>query len=84
MCGKFFLLLCHSLLIAFLKKFFIYLFIFGCVGSSLWCAGFSLQWLSSCGARSLGARASAVAARGPSSCGLLAPEHRLSSCGIRA
>ena len=24
---------------------FIYLFIFGCVGSSLWCAGFSLWWL---------------------------------------
>ena len=34
---------------AFHKKetvcLFVYLFIFGCVESSLWCAGFSLRWL---------------------------------------
>ena len=42
------------------------------------CGGFS------CGARALGARASVVVARGLSSCGSWALEHRLSSCGSRA
>ena len=37
-----------------------------------------------CGARALGTLASVVAARGLSSCGLWALEHRLSSCGARA
>ena len=39
---------------------------------------------SRCGARALGAQASAVAARGLSSCGSWALEHRLSSCSARA
>ena len=43
------------------------------------CSGFS-----HCGARALGVRASVVAARGLSSCGSRALEHRLSSCGTRA
>ena len=37
--------------------FFKLLFIFGCVGSSLWCVGFSLQWfllMWSMGARHVG------------------------------
>ena len=79
----------------FLKNYlFIYLFIFGCIGSSLlrvgfslvaasggysslWCTGFSLQWLLllwSMGSRSVGF----------SSCGSWALERRLSSCGARA
>ena len=51
--------------------------------SSLWCVGFSLWWLllRSTGSRHVG---SVVAARGLSSCGLWALEHRLSSCGARA
>ena len=44
-----------------------YYFIFGCVGSSLWCAGFSLQWLLLL--RALGVRASVVVACGLSNCG---------------
>ena len=43
------------------------------------CGGFSC-----CGARTLGARASVVAACGLSSCGSRALECRLSSCGARA
>ena len=38
----------------------------------------------SCGARALGAQASVVVAHGLSSCGLLALELRLSSCGAQA
>ena len=72
-----------------------YLFIFGCIGSSLLRVGFSLvvasggySWLwcsgfSCCGARALGAQASVVAVRGLSSCGSRALECRLSSCGAR-
>ena len=60
--------------------------------SLLQCVGFSLRWLLllwSTGSRrtgfsSCGARASAVVARGLSSCGLRALECRLSSCGTRA
>ena len=60
--------------------------------SSLWCTDFSLQWpllLWSTGSRcagfnNCGMRASVVVARGLSSCGSQAPEHRLSSCGTRA
>ena len=69
----------------FFNKFFLfYLFILGCVGSSLWCSGFSLQWpllLRSMGSRHAG---SVVVARGFSSCGSRALERRLSSCGARA
>ena len=43
------------------------------------CGGFSC-----CGAQTLGARASVVAACRLSSCGSWALEHRLSSCGTRA
>ena len=49
--------------------------------SSLWCAGFSLQWLLLLGAWALGAQASVVVACGLSSCGSRALERRLSSCG---
>ena len=54
----------------------------GC--SSLWCAGFSLQWLLLLEARALGAGASVVVAHGLSSCGSRALEHRLGSCGAQA
>ena len=37
-----------------------------------------------CRAQALGARAAVVVARGLSSCGLRALEHRLSSCGTQA
>ena len=47
--------------------------------SSLQCAGFSLWWLLL-----LWSTGSVVAARGLSSCGSWALEHRLSSCGARA
>ena len=43
------------------------------------CGGFSC-----CGAQALDAQASVLVARGLSSCGLRALEHRLSSCGARA
>ena len=43
------------------------------------CGGFSC-----CGARALGAWDSVVVARGLSSCGLWALEHRLGSCGVWA
>ena len=60
--------------------------------SSLWCMGFSLQWLlllrstdSRCmGFSSCGMWAPVVVARGLSSCGSWALERRLSSCGTRA
>ena len=60
--------------------------------SLLRCSGFLLQWfllLRSVGSRragfsSCGTWASAVVARGLSSCGLQALERRLSSCGTRA
>ena len=77
----------------FLKNKFIYLFIFGCVGSSLlhglslvlvsggysslWCAGFSLRWLLLL--QSTGSRRA-----GFSNCGSQALERRLSSCGLWA
>ena len=57
--------------------FFIYLFIFGCIGSLFWCAGFSSRWLlllQSTGCRHVGLR----------SCGSRAPEFRLGSCGTHA
>ena len=50
-----------------------------CDAQASHCRGFSCR-----GARALGARASVVVARGLSSCGSQAPEHRLSSCGARA
>ena len=43
-------------------SFFLNLFIFGCVGSSLRCASFSSQWLLLCGAWTLGVQASVVVA----------------------
>ena len=54
-----------------------YLFIFGCIGSSLRCTGFSLRWFllfQSAGSRCAGF----------SSCHSQALEHRLNSCGARA
>ena len=57
--------------------FLVNLFIFGCVGSLLRYAGFSLQWLLLL--RSTGSRRA-----GFSSCGTRALAHRLSSCGARA
>ena len=76
-----------------LKKFYLfiylyYYYVFGCVESSLLHAGFLQLWQAGtahhCGARALGMRTSAVVARGPSSCGSLALECRLSSCGAWA
>ena len=78
--------------------FKIYLFIFGCAGSSLLCGGFSLWragaalWLRCVGLSlwwlllrwSPGSGALAVAARGPSSCTFWSLAHRLSSCGAWA
>ena len=70
------------------KDFFLIYFIYllflaalglGCCAWASHCSGFSC-----CGARVLGAQASVVVARGLSSCGLRALEHRLSSCGARA
>ena len=60
--------------------------------SSLWCAGFSLQWLlllqctgsRHVGFSSCGLRASVVVSRGLSSCGSWALELRLNSCGTPA
>ena len=57
--------------------FFFYLFIFGCIGSSLRCTGFSSRRplpLQSTGSRRVD----------PSSCGTRAPERRLSSRDARA
>ena len=79
--------------------YFIFKFIFGCVGSSLLRAaklqraGATLRcgvWASHCGgfsccrAQAPGTRASVVVAGGLSSCGSWALERRLSSCGARA
>ena len=83
-----------SFLFFFLINLFIYLSIFGCVGSSSLCAGF-LQlpraeatldcgaWASHCGdfccgARALGARASVVVAHGLQSTGSVVVAHGLS------
>ena len=52
--------------------------------SSLWCVGFSLQWLLLLRNTALGVRASVVVAHGLSSCGSWALERRLSSCGARS
>ena len=65
--------------ISFLNN--IYLFIFGWAGSSLLLGLFS--GCGKCGAAlSCGARGSSCS--GSSYCGALAPEHRLSSCGVWA
>ena len=53
-----------------------FFFFFGCLGSLLWCVGFSLWWLLLL--RSTGSRHA-----GFSSCGSWALEHRLSSCGAQ-
>ena len=83
-----------SVLFCFFNLFYFYLFIFGCVRSSLLCAGFSLVAASGgCSSllcegfslwwllllRSTGSRRA-----GFSSCGSGALERRLSSCGARA
>ena len=47
-------------------------------------SGLLIVEASRCGAHALGARASVVVARGPSSCGSWALERRLSSCGTQA
>ena len=63
------------------------------MGFFLWRAGATLHcgaWASHCGGfsccrvRAVGMRASVVVARGLSSCGSWALEHRLSSCGAQA
>ena len=72
--------------------FLFYLFIFGCVGSSLLRAGFlqlcrrasHCSGFSCCAARAPGVQASVVVVHGLSSCGLRALERRLSSCSARA
>ena len=61
----------------FFKIYLFYLFIFGCIGSSLGCAGFSLRWLLLL--QSTGCRHADF-----SSCGSLALERGLGSCGERA
>ena len=73
---------------------YVYLFIFGCVRSSLLRVGFLQLWqvgaafhcggFSCCGARALGVRASVGVACRLSSCGSRALERRLSSCGAQA
>ena len=84
----------------FFTNLFIYLFIFGCVGSSLLWQAFSscgeqellflvvcvllIAVASRCGARALGTWASVVVVRRLSSYGSRALEHRLSSCGTQA
>ena len=102
-------ILCPLFFFSFFDKFILfYLFIFGCVGSSLLHAGFlylqqagatlhcgaqasHCSGFSCCEALALGMRASVVVVMGSvvvacglSSCGSLALEHRLSSCGSRA
>ena len=64
----------NDILIAFLtffKKLFIYLFIFGCVGSSSLCKGFLQLWQAGATLHH-GARASHY--RGLSCCGAQAPD----------
>ena len=72
----------------FFKNKFIYLFIFGCVGSSLLRAAFLYLRRAGatlrCGVWALGTWASVVVARGLSSCDSRALECRLSSCGAWA
>ena len=84
----------------FLQIYLFYLFIFGCVGSSLLLTGFlQLRRVGatlrcgarashcggfSCGVWALGTRASVAVAHGLSSCGSRALERRLSSWGARA
>ena len=58
------------------KNYLFYLFIFGCVRSSLWCTGFSLRWL-------LLLYGTGCRHAGFSSCGSWALESRLGSCGAR-
>ena len=73
-------LVCSSTTSLLINSFFyinLFIFILGCVGCSLRCAGFSLPWLlllPSTGSRRVGF----------SSCGSRALERRLSSCGARA
>ena len=86
-----------TFLCCFLKSSYFSLAVLGlrcCVGSSLvvmsggyspwWRAGFSPQCPLLLLGMGSGARASVVAARGLSSCGSWALEHRLSTCGARA
>ena len=84
----------------FILKFYLFIY-FGCVGSSLLRAGFSLVaargvtfhcgarashcgGFSGCGVQALGTWASVAVARGLSSSGSWALEHRLSSSGACA
>ena len=61
----------QSILFGFLKNIFIYLFIFGCVGSSFLCEGF-LQLRQAGATLHRGARAPHY--RGLSCCGAQAPD----------
>ena len=82
---------CHEILFSFFKNKFIYLF--GCVGSSLQQAGATLHcgaWASHCGglsccrARALGVQASVVVAHGLScsaACGIL-PDQGSNPCHL--
>ena len=65
----------------FKRNLFIYLFIFGCVGSSFLSEGFLQLWRAGATLRR-GARASHY--RDLSCCGAQAPDAQLSSCGSRA
>ena len=78
---------------SFFKNKFIYLFIFGCVGSSLLHAGFLQLWRAGatlrCGAQASHCSSFSLWSTGSwcagfSSCGTRALEHRLSSGGARA
>ena len=62
----------------------LFLFTFGCIGSSLHAWASHRSGFSCCRARALGAWASVVVARGLSSSGARALEHRLSSYGAQA
>ena len=68
---------------------FIYLFMYGCAGSSLLCGFFSRHraWIShgsdfsSRGAQALGQAGVSIRGHGLSRCSFWTGEHRLSSCG---
>ena len=89
--------LSYSIFVLFLFYLNKFIYLFGCVGSSLLRAGFSLvvasvvlvhrlscSSSSCCGAWAVGTWVSVVVACSLSSCGSWALERRLSSCGARA
>ena len=76
---------CNSLIFFFFFTILKKHFVFGCIGSSLLCAGSHWGGFSCCGAKAVGAWATG-AARGLSSCcGAQALGHAgFSSCGTQA